>query len=1018
MPSSSTSTTNAPSDAKALIAPTTPPLSSSPSPKPSASSVTAAAHVETPTTASSAAPAGSAEVASTTAAPSEPNTASPTGNDSAESEPRQRDCEPVTDGRFRIALRHRYDDSDGCSGAAPSAVMDTASELRGSVGASELCERACRTLESNALYNHCRPSEPRIEVSVEASLVNAINSAYTSTGYPFVVTTGNSRGAVYGSFVDLHNPSLSSLELPPPQTIIVAPSDVGGADGLPAHGLTEMDTLLAIHWSRGDRIMTTAGMAVLAAAASQGKGGGASGPSSSTNASAAAHAKQTPPMAAAGAAGGPHSPMVARTIAHHLVQYPEGIHGVHSSPALRQILVEGTLPTVLASAPSAAVNAAARAPASGSGGVGSSSTAATATSVASSSQVPQSSNAEANVPPLPTPPQSNAPVQHTLVSASTFNHVSVYLVAHQDGKLLYTAPIQSLSVSIATRKVTAHQLILVGREEVDALVADPFTPRTVMPPKRTRITFADVPVGGEEAAVFFDSTTLRFVGADEHAKTISAAPIRFTVEPHLLIGNQNGDIFVFALLQERVVQHINYSTGRPSVGASVASSSSGGGMGSKVICSPVSCIAEVQNGIEKKITRMVEYAATAKRNRRPTFDSDDTPSGFTAAADAAAPSHYYYDVPPSLYAIGFDNGQVLLVCVTCEGGWMLRQFGSHYFGVRPIHSIAVRVPPFFARLWTGVLPPITPASHSSSASAVPLAPITTLVTAETALIVHEEEQRIAAISCNDGVIALVRLPGMEIISSVAPTDYNAVGELLALQWTATSPCHLLTPDILVASGEDDTMTAFQLLAQFPVSIAECSHHNGPDSVSHISSAESTLASGRLRILEKKRFHRSWVSRLHLMPVVVPAAVANAKGASRSSRGGMPPQCLGMCLIASSYDHRTSFWPYMFSGWQQELEAADAPDSANTAASAGTARDAAHSLVRLDSIVMSFSGSGAPLGTVAAPVRYVLVDGPTAAYQLHPELVLSVAAAGGGRSFFLTTVCCRGKVKFWSMQVKV
>ncbi|CAG9567123.1 conserved hypothetical protein [Leishmania major strain Friedlin] len=935
--------------------------------------------------------------------PAEPATAiAAADKDGAEAERRPRGWTPIEDGRFRIALTHPRASSDADTGAALSSFTNAAPEdLSGAdaaaAAASSLCEKVCGTLSDNARCNECRPSEPHIEVRAEASLVNAINSAYTSTGYPFVVTAGSARGAVYGSFIDLSNPTLSSLELPPPQSIIVAPSYVGDADRLPAHGLTEMDTLLAIRWSRGDRIVKTAETAPTVAAAAQ--------------------AKQTSPTTAAGAAGIPYTSAVTRTIAHHLSQFPEGIHAIHSSPALRQLLVEGTLPTTLASTPSAPVNAAAHAPASASGGVGSGSAAAAAPSTTTTtSTVPRLSDAEANVPPLPTPPQSNAPVQHTLVSASTFNHISVYFVAHQDGKLLYTAPIQSLSASIATRKVTAHQPILVGREEVDALVEDPFTPFPTMPPRRTRIAFAPIPVAGEEAAVFFASkTTSRFVGADARRKTVAAAPVRFSVEPHLLIGNQNGDIFLFSLLQERVVQHLNYHVGRPSASASLAGGSKGAG--NKLVYSPVSCIAEVRNGVETTITRMIESAAMAKRNCRQSFDSDGIPTGFNAVAHAAAPSHYYYDVPPSLYAVGFDDGQMLIVGVTCEGGWMLRHLSNHHFGMRPIHSIAVRVPSFYTRLWTSYLPPITFADRGSKSAVAALPPITTLITAESALIVHEEEQLVAAISCNGGSIAVVRLPGMEIISSVAPTAYNAVGEILALQWAATSPRYLLTRDILVASGEDDTMTAFQLLTQLLVNTSDRNHHDGNGNVSHMSSTEYVPASARLRILEKTRFHRSWVSRLNLMPVVVPAATANAKAAGKSSSGGMP-QYLGVCLVASSYDHRTSFWPYMFSGQQQGVGEAGGPGSANAAASAWSVSEGAGSMEHADSLMSGLTSNNIPLRTISVPDRYVLVDGPTTAYPLHPELVVDAAAAGAGTSFFLTTVCCRGKVKFWSVQVKV
>ncbi|KAI5686263.1 hypothetical protein MNV84_00180 [Leishmania braziliensis] len=919
-------------------------------------------------------------VAATAATPSEPATAAVTAdNDGAEAQPQRRGWEAVRDGRFRIALTHHYAISDDHTDAAPSTSTDAVQAEHATDAAAVLGDKEGRALMCDTPGSEFCATEPHIEVSLEASLVNAINSAYTSTGYPFVATTGNARGSVYGSFVDLSNPSLSSLELPPSQSIIVAPREASDPGSTPAHDLVEMDTLLAIRWGRGDGIMKTAGTAVPVAAA---------------------HGKHTQTAAPTGAAGSPHSPAVARTIAHHLSQYPEGIHGINSSPALRQILVEGTLPTTLASTPSAPVNTAAQAPAP--------------------------SGAEANVPPLPTSPQSNAPVQHTLVSASTFNHVSVYLVAHQDGKLLYTAPIQSLSASIATRKVTAHQLILVGRGEVDMLVTDPFTPPRTMPPKHTRIGFADISVAGEEAAIFFRSKTSRFVDADPGMKTISAAPIRFTVEPHLLLGNQNGDIFVFSLLQERIVQHINYNAGKPNVSAAIASGSNG--VGSKLICSPVSCIAEIQNGIEKKITCMVEHAALAKRDRRRSFSTDDITTGFPADTNAAAPSYYDNDVPPSLYAVGFDDGQMLLLCVTCEGGWLLRHFNNQYFGVRPIHSIAVRVPPFYTRLWTSHLPPITTAPHgrkrSTNKSTGAPVPITTLVTATAALIVHKEHQLIAAISCSGGAIALVRLPGMEIIYSVDSTDYNAVGEILALQWMATMPDHLLTPDILVASGEDDTMTAFQLLEQFLVSAVEGNHHNGNDSVPHLSFTESVVANGRLRILEKKRFHRSWVNRLNLIPVAVPAATANAKVTSRSSSssssiggGGGMPQYLGVCLVASSYDHLTSFWPYMFSRQGQGAGAEDGPDSTSAAVLAGCVGGAS-SLEYAGTMRMSFPGGSLPLGRIAAPDRYVLVDGPTTAYPLHSELVIGVAAAGGGTSFFLVTVCCRGKVKFWSVQVKV
>ncbi|KPA73734.1 hypothetical protein ABB37_09643 [Leptomonas pyrrhocoris] len=971
-----------------------------------------------------------------------------------------RGWDPVMDGRFRVALLHRFaaaavadddDDADdggkrttagGASSAAhPSAFANAVPEELNDDAAAECEEEAHRTPTHDAFCNKYLPGEPCVELEVEASLVNAINSAYTSTGYPFVVTSGNTRGAVYGSFVDTRNPAISSLELPPARSYVVAPSYTGGQQA--SHGLTEMDTLLAVQWGRGDRMMTAAGSAAAAAvAASQSKSaatGGGSGNSSAVREGKAASPGSLPrptsaTLAGAGPAGFPHSPAVARTIAHHLAQYPEGIHGIHTSPNLRRILIEGELPTEHALTPSAPLHATACAPLAVPGGsVGVVAAAAAAAGSGNSEEAagspttaqPPTANAEANVPPLPRPSESNAPVQHTLVSASTYNHLSVYVVAHQDGRMLYTAALQSLSASIATRKVTAHQLILVGREEVHAaagLSSTQITAVTSMPERRTKIAFTNVPVAGGEAAVFFQSKTSRFVGADATRRTVSAAAVRFTVEPHLIFGNQNGDIFIFSLLQERIVQHVNFNAGSAQVSTSLAGGNSG--VGSKLICSSVSSIVEVQNGMEKKMASMVEYAMVAKRNHRGYFESDDVPSSFTPVG-ASEPTHYYYPVPPSLYAVGFDNGQMLLLCVTCEGGWMLRHFSSQYFGLRPIHAIAVRVPPFYTRLWTSCLPTIAKGEASASTT-----PITALVTPEQALIVHEEEQHIAAVACNGGVIALVRLPGMEIISSVAPTEYNAVGEILALQWTSTSTRHLLIPDVLVASGEDDTMTAFQLLWPSTTSGGESSYHphlyinNGVDTVSHLSSNESILAGGRLRILEKKKFHRSWVNRLNLFPIALPAASttpslrgssnsgvgdsSNARRASCATGGGMP-QYLGVCLLATSYDRRTSFWPYIFNSSEDLAEDGNAVhDSLMEPAVGG------HEFRGRPSLL---SQQLASMAVTAAPDHYVLVDGPTAARPLHTELVVSVAAAGGGSSFFLTTVCCRGKVKFWSLKVK-
>lgn len=874
-----------------------------------------------------------------------------------------RGWDPTEDNRFRVSLVHRFAEEKNVASSAPQCIPENVN-----LGTADLDEPDISTPTNAAPCNVCVDGEPRLELELEGALVNAINSAYTSSGYPFVVSGGNTRGAVYGSYVDLRNPILSSLDLPPRESILLSPSY---SDALQTEGVQEVDTLLRVQWSRGARIMTAAGtVAAAAVAASQSKASG----------------KDTKPC--------PPKPVTpaSRAIAHHLSQYPEGLHGVHSSLNLASLLVDAQLPTEQPSAPSttAPVLPPERKPQDDANAQGD----GAADAEAPPSPMPS------NIPPPPRPAKGASPIQHTLICASTFNHITVYFVAHQDGRFLYLAPIQTLSASIATRKITAHQLILIGREEISGpLELAKKSPSAAGPSKRSHIPFADVPLsslddGNAVAGTLLKRKALHVRGSDAERRTISVATAKFTVEPHLLLGNQNGDIFVFSPLQEKVVQHINYSGGSAQVSAITSSSNSG--VGRKLICSPVSCIAEVQCGIEKKIATMIEFSALAKRNDSSSFQCDDTAMESTSpsdvvGADATAKKHYYYPVPPSLYAVGFDNGQVLLICVTVEGGWMLRHF-NQTFGMRSINAISVRIPSFFTRLWTSTMASLPPSSQPKTQK-----PQTTIVSVEGALLVHEEEQHIAAVSCHGGVITLVRLPGMDIISSLAPYDYNAVGEILSLQWTASSLAHLLTPDILVASGEDDTMTAFQLLSNL-LGSARGSSHGTNEQHSRVSSSESALANGRLRVLEKKRFHHSWVKHLTMLPLVMPSSPRQVSGWLDTA------PYIGTCLIATSYDHRTSFWPYMFTSSKIGVKGGDGVPALVNDMSRGSS-------------AFEFSPS-TTLTPPMVPEQYVLVDGPTAAHTLHKELVLCQHIAGGGRSFFFVSICCQGKVKFWSVTLKL
>lgn len=843
-------------------------------------------------------------------------------------------------------------------------------------------EAAAWTPTNTAVLNVCEPTEPHVELELQASVINAIGSAYSSSGYPSVMTTGSTRGAVYGSFVDLRNPSVHTLSLPPAATVVVAPSSGSRS----RNGQCVMETLVKVVWCR------SAGMMVPAADHKAAGGGRRSGSDPSQSAGT------TPVDHAGAAANGLKRPTF---LQQHLQQFPDGIHGKQSSPQLRNLILRGEYPTTAEEAAMFPIAAPAAAP--------NPSAASTGTAAGSSAPAAASpANAMANTPQPGIPPEGTAPVQHTLVSANTYNHLSVYFVAHQGGRFLYSAPVQTLSASISTRKITAHHLFMIGREEVDPIdnangyelqfssggsssVAS--TPSSLanssrkvsgrvsvsggnslgksglsasaraspdcIDGRRRRISLRPLSVSEEAGDTFFGSDDTLFVGADPRKRTIHAALVGFKVEPLLLIGNQNGDLFIHSILEERIVQRLNYNGGLSVVSSSLsgaANSCSGGG---KVVTSAVSCIAEVTNGLEKKLSVLTESVMTAKANGCDSFSLDESVNAPVSVEGAASKSSSssYYSLSPSLFAVGFDSGEVLLLCITSEGGWLLKHFGNSSFGHRPIQAIAPRVPSLFTRLWacyTAAPNAKTATKNSSGSSSSVVVAHRTLISPASALIGAKEDQRMAAISCHGGCVVLVRLPGLEVVSSVSVYDYNAVGEILTLAWSASSAAMLLTPDTLFASGEDDTVNAFQLVfAPAPLNSGDGGLH--------------TNAS--LCILERKRFHRSWVNSMSVLPLALSAARAGP---------GMP-QFLGTCLLATSYDNRTSFWPMLFGNGNGN----------------GNAED----------------------GVSQPPQRqFLLVDGPTAAYRLHNELVVGTAVGGGGTSYFVVSVCCRGRVRFWSCSV--
>ncbi|EPY29118.1 hypothetical protein STCU_04716 [Strigomonas culicis] len=718
----------------------------------------------------------------------------------------------------------------------------------------------------------------------------------------------------------------------------------------------------------------------------------------------------------------------------------------------------------------------------------------------------------ANTAPPARRPAGNAPVQHTLVSANTYNHLSIYFVAHQDGTVLYSAPVQTLSASIASRKITAQCLFMMGKEEVnpppdipeDAYEYNSALTSPMMQPasrrsvalsspigrspegisagqfgtpgaapraaggsccyrKRDTVDFARLPVRDGEAEVLFRTNALMndqtvFVDADPKTKTIHAAYVSLVVEPLLLFGNQNGDLFVFSVLEEKIVQRVNYNRGSSRLSSETAAAGKGccctggkvpgsagrtfGSAGgsthqyNKVVNASVSSIVEIQNGIEKKLAEMTQYAAVAKRNNKSRFNLSEPLTAPAAGKERESQAYMsctafensYYAVSPSLFAAGFDNGHVLLLCVTSEGAWILSHLTSEASRLTSISAISVRLPCFFTRLWTHFHEENVGccASVSAPGRRPGTAPRQLLVVADTTLFVADEEQHVAAIACNGGTIALVRVPGLEPLATVHTYEYDAVGGIITLRWAASTARNLVTPDLLIAAGEDDTLTAFQLnannlfalvanssVAQGTPQWLSGSPGAGPSmsanttfSSSQPSSSDTTsIAGGLLSVLEKKLFHKSWVSHITVLPLVMPASKIEC---------GLP-RYLGCSLIATSYDHSTSFWPILFPAPNGRTK--DSRDTSMPSCGGRPFRSEMDSS-NTDSATNNTSNTNNNNNANNdANCRYIIVDGPTAAQPLHSDLALTTHVAGGGTSFFLASACCRGRVKLWSVMLR-
>ncbi|CCW64181.1 unnamed protein product [Phytomonas sp. EM1] len=841
-----------------------------------------------------------------------------------------RGWDPIDHDRFRVPLQRHFGDEIDVDDRLAFLLPG---ELEEELGVTPFISEKSRNI-GNA-------EGPHVEFNLEAVLVNSINGAYTSSGYPSIITSGQAQGDVFGSFVDLRNPSVCTLNLPPEETIVIAPDYI--AENLPGQGkhTTSMETLLRIIWRRGEQVFRPEKQESLILSAVRADEGGAS---LGVESSLTQKPIQRPPGA---------SESGLRQI---LQQHPEGVHAVHSAPDLRDMLLKGKFPKP----PQAASSATNENPSESSG---------------------------AGIPLAPLLPTGTAPVQHTLVSVNTFNHLSFYLVAHQNGILLDIAPLLTLSISIASRKVTAQMLFMLGCEEVRPIVGSdsmdsPERPCKFASQNRDHNVFEDTYITKPEDQDFFFNpkhSNINFVDANVQAKTISVVNINLVFEPLLVFGNQNGDIFIFSIFEKRVVQRLNFTTASPETQSTMVY-----GAGLKIVSAPVSCLQEVQNGIEKELQEMVTRAGIAKRARKSSFQFGtsihhdpfysrkplgiSSPSGCEGVGNFSLTSSMetsHHSLHPTIFAAGFDNGHVLLLCVVASGAWLLRHFDNQTFGYHSIRCIAPRIPPFFTRLWTHYNSPTACEDEADSLNSNKGAnrPRTSLITLEELLFI-DEEQHVAAISCNSGTIALVKLPGFDILSRISVYEYNTVGEIIALFWASSTPFHLLTPDLLISSGEDDMLGIFHFTPICAENSFLSNSFNRQSQGPFERSAQLETLSG-LQVLHRKRAHRSWVSHLCGVPLVAPTSL-QAAGA---------PTFLGCCLIATSYDARTSFWPILAKKPCPELPGG--------------------------------GGDGV-----------ALADGPTASLRLHVDMTTACGVGGGGGSFFLVTTCCRGKVKFWSIQVKL
>lgn len=214
-------------------------------------------------------------------------------------------------------------------------------------------------------------------------------------------------------------------------------------------------------------------------------------------------------------------------------------------------------------------------------------------------------------------------------------------------------------------------------------------------------------------------------------------------------------------------------------------------------------------------------------------------------------------------------------------------------------------------------------------------------------------------------------------------------------------------------------------------------------VNHVVPCRSACVDYLLVAREKRHFHESWVADLAVLPMLRMCAHTTTRVECGSHVGPASLMCLvGTCLIATSYDSTTSFWPMRFpetcAQGAVHVRVAEAccgrsntdnsvrrahltpshSSSSSSAAAAAVCVDSMRcaSAQRKETAGVNLVRPTPRAGASDACESYLLVNGPTLQQKLHTDFTLRTLVGGGGTSFFVVSICCRGRVKIWSTVV--